>query len=230
MPGTRTGWRLAGLVAFPAVPAGYKRETVMAKTTIIGIFDTRDSAQSAIEDLLKTGFDRKDIGLLTRLSEEAENEATHIADIEDNATYTADKAMEGAGYGAAIGGLAGLLLGLTTLAIPGVGPLVVAGSLALGVTGAGLGALEGLFFGAVTHLGIAEHHLPYYAAAVRRGKTLVSVMTAEARAREAGEILRHHRANEVHARAVLGREHVAAGPVHDEESLNPQSGNGSLLT
>lgn len=203
----------------------------MAKTTIIGIFDTRNNAQASIEELIKTGFDRKDIGLLSRLSEETKSEAAHIADIEDNATYTADRAIEGAGYGAAIGGLAGLLLGFTTLAVPGVGPLVIAGSLALGVTGAGLGALEGLFFGAITHLGIAEHHLPYYAAAVRRGKTLVSVMTSDTRVKEAEGILRHHRASEVHSRAVLGREQLAAGPLHDEEPpVNPHPGSGPLLT
>lgn len=203
----------------------------MATTTIIGIFDTRENAQAAIEDLIKAGFERKDIGLLTRLKEEAQNEAMHIADIEDNATYTADKAIEGAGYGAAVGGLAGVLLGLTTLAVPGLGALVVAGSLALGITGAGLGALEGLFFGAVTHLGIAEHHLPYYADAIRRGKTLVSIITTDQRAREAENVLRHHRAAEVHARAVLGREHRAAGPLHDEETpITPQTGSGPLPT
>jgi hypothetical protein len=203
----------------------------MKVASLIGIFETRENAHTAIQDLIKTGFERKGIGLVTSLAEEARNDTVHFVDVADNATYTADSAVAGAGYGAAIGGLAGVLLGLTTLAVPGVGPLVIAGSLALGVTGAGLGALEGLFFGAVTHLGIAEHHLPYYKAAIRRGKTLVSVIARQTRAHEAEHILRRHQASEVHSRIVQRGGRLVASPVQDEEtSIAPRTDSGLLST
>jgi uncharacterized protein (TIGR02271 family) len=81
--------------------------------------------------------------------------------------------------GGAIGGLAGLLLGLGAFAIPGVGPIIGAGPLAAALTGAAIGAAGGGLLGALVGWGIPETEAGYYAEGVNRGGTLVAVRTQD---------------------------------------------------
>ena len=61
----------------------------------------------------------------------------------ENRTDTEEDAATGAGIGAVVGGAGGLLTGLGIMAIPGVGPVVVAGWLAATAVGAVAGAVAG---------------------------------------------------------------------------------------
>ena len=102
----------------------------MAKT-VVGMFDDTMHARQAVEDLVDSGFAREDISLVARGTDE---------DIEH---YNArgEDVSQGAGIGAALGGVGGLLVGLGALAIPGVGPVVAAGTIGSALAGAGIGAL-----------------------------------------------------------------------------------------
>ena len=76
-----------------------------------------------------------------------------------------------------MGGIFGLLVGAAFIWVPGVGPLVVAGSLASvllgGLEGAvGGAALTGLL-GWLTALGISKEHILKYEEHVKAGKYLV---------------------------------------------------------
>jgi uncharacterized protein (TIGR02271 family) len=102
-----------------------------------------------------------------------------------------DETAKGAGIGAAIGGLGGLLLGLGALAIPGIGPVIAAGPLAAALAGAGIGAVTGGIIGALIDLGVPEESAHMYAESVRRGNALVTAQIADNRVDEATRIMQH---------------------------------------
>lgn len=80
-----------------------------------------------------------------------------------------------AAVGAGIGGFAGLLAGVAALAIPGVGPFIAAGPLAVALGGALAGGAAGGVIGALSGMGVPEEYAREYAAAIEQGQTLVSV-------------------------------------------------------
>jgi hypothetical protein len=100
--------------------------------------------------------------------------------------------LAGALTGGAIGGLAGVLLGLGAFAIPGIGPIIAAGPIVAGLTGAGIGAVVGGLTGALVSWGIPEEEAGYYAEGIRRGGTLVGVKTDESRVDQAVNIMNDH--------------------------------------
>jgi stress response protein YsnF len=114
--------------------------------------------------------------------------------------------LTGAGVGAAVGGLGGLLVGLAALAIPGVGPVLAAGPLAAALAGAGIGAVAGGLIGALTDAGVPEEQAGLYAEGVRRGGTLVTVSAADGEADRIVDILERHNPVDIDRRAASWRE------------------------
>jgi len=77
--------------------------------------------------------------------------------------------------GGVIGGSLGLLAGIGALAIPGVGPLIAAGSIMASLAGLGIGGTVGGLVGALVGMGIPEYEAKRYEGAVKDGGTLLSV-------------------------------------------------------
>jgi hypothetical protein len=77
--------------------------------------------------------------------------------------------------GAAVGGVLGGAVGLSTaaLVLPGVGPIVVAGLLAAGVAGAAGGAVVGDKVEDQLSNGLPRDELPIYERALKRGRSVV---------------------------------------------------------
>jgi hypothetical protein len=73
--------------------------------------------------------------------------ASHEKGAED---HKALETVAGGGAGALIGGIAGLAAGLGAMAIPGIGPVIAAGPLAVAIGSAGIGAATGGVVGALT--------------------------------------------------------------------------------
>lgn len=140
--------------------------------TVVGLFRNASDARRAIEALKEAGFEKENVSLLAR------DESFEVRDATDDIS-----AAEGAGIGAVeggvIGGLAGFLAGIGALAIPGIGPVVAAGTLAATLGGAGLGAAAGAATGgivaALIDTGIPEEEAHFYAEGVKRGGILVMV-------------------------------------------------------
>jgi len=168
----------------------------MAKT-VIGLFDSMHEARQVVQELIDNGFRSDDISLV------AQHEGETIT--ERGGDRTSGVAV-GAGAGAAVGGLGGLLVGLSALAIPGVGPVIAAGPIATTLAGAGLGAAAGGLLGALTDLGVPEEEAHYYAEGVRRGGALVTVDTDDHRADRAAEIMGRYGAIDVDERAAQWRQ------------------------
>jgi uncharacterized membrane protein len=151
----------------------------MAKT-MIGLFDSLSEARRVVQELIDSGFRSDDISIVAQHDEEI------VTAPGDNQTSSASM---GVGEGAAIGGLGGLLVGLSALAIPGVGPAIAAGPLATTLAGAGLGAAAGGMLGALAEWGVPEEEARYYAEGVRRGGVLVTVDATDERADRAVDVL-----------------------------------------
>jgi len=169
----------------------------MAMTkTIVGMFDTLKDAQAAMRELVDMGVSRNDISFIT--GDSKGEYTTQTGTLRDEMSGTAT----GAGTGAVLGGLGGLLVGLGALAIPGIGPLVAAGPLATTLLGAGVGAAAGGLLGSLVDLGVPEEEAHYYAEGVRRGGILVSVRVAdEMMIDRTVNILERHNAVDVQRRA-----------------------------
>jgi len=116
----------------------------------------------------------------------------HAATGEVAASAAAD-AQQGAGIGATVGGIGGLLAGLGLLVIPGLGPVVAAGWLAATVIGAlggaAVGGAAGGLVGALTEAGVPEADANVYAEGVRRGGSLVSARVDDSLEGQARAIL-----------------------------------------
>jgi predicted phage tail protein len=106
--------------------------------TVVGTFDNIQNAYAAANDLVSAGYNRNDISVVAT---NTNNQYSPYVDTK--VVNTTDDVGTGAGIGAAIGGIGGLLVGLGALAIPGIGPVIAAGPLLAALTGAGVGAVAG---------------------------------------------------------------------------------------
>jgi len=159
----------------------------MAKQ-VVGLFDNMADAHGAVQELTNAGFTSDNISIV------ANNASGETTNYDSSGSEAAEGAGAGAVGGAVLGGLGGLLVGLGALAIPGVGPVIAAGTLAtaLGTTavGAGLGAAAGGLVGALVGAGIPEDDANLYAEGIRRGGALVTVQAStDAEADRAADIL-----------------------------------------
>jgi len=138
-------------------------------TAVFAIYQNRNQTARAVDALVQNGFRAEDVSVLM-----ADNVGT-----KDFATEKHTKAPEAATTGAVAGGIAGgtlgLLAGLGTLAIPGIGPLLAAGPLVAALAGVGAGGAVGGLIGALTGLGIPEYEAKRYEGMIRNGGILLSV-------------------------------------------------------
>ncbi|AFZ36883.1 signal transduction histidine kinase (STHK), LytS [Stanieria cyanosphaera PCC 7437] len=158
----------------------------------VGLFYSRDEAEAALRALKNDGFNMKRVNLIARDA----NQVTENTDLNYNEGNNADEgASTGASTGAVLGGLGGLLVGLGTLAIPGVGPILVAGevatALATTLAGAGIGAAAGGIIGGLVGLGIPDEKAKIYSDRVAGGSYLLMIDGSENDVYRAERILRN---------------------------------------
>ncbi|MET0272630.1 MAG: hypothetical protein ABW360_06535, partial [Phenylobacterium sp.] len=118
--------------------------------TITRLFDSHTEALSAVSDLERAGVDHDKISIVSNNADNWHAGHKHpgsagpLGDANrDGENDVADGAGKGAATGGLLGGGAGLLAGLGMLAIPGLGPVVAAGWLAATAVGAIVGAAAG---------------------------------------------------------------------------------------
>src|SRR5438067_10162672 len=116
---------------------------------LVGIFDDRLAAEEAVGDLEAAGFENDQIGFVIRGSE-----VTRGGMITDT---VGAKDGRGAVVGAVTGGVVGgVLAAAVTAMLPGVGPVLAAGTLAMFFGYAAAGTAVGGILGAMAGLGISE--------------------------------------------------------------------------
>ncbi|MBJ7535485.1 general stress protein [Rhodomicrobium vannielii ATCC 17100] len=163
--------------------------------TITHVYDTYESAESAIRELEAAGFHRDEISIIGTNAKAVED----FRAMEEKAE--GDAAATGATLGGVAGAGAGMLASLGLVAIPGIGPLVAAGVLATTLAGAATGAVAGGLLGGLVAYGITEDEAEVYAESLKRGGTLVSLRAAEDKADEAERIMLRHRPVDMEVRA-----------------------------
>jgi len=141
----------------------------MANSVVFGIFSTKAQVETAVDEMKREGFRNADISVLFPFNEGTKDFA--IA----KGTKAPEGAAAGATSGAVIGGTLGWLVGIGTLAIPGLGPFVAAGPLMALLGGVGVGAAVGGLTGALIGMGIPEYVATRYEGRIRGGCILLSV-------------------------------------------------------
>lgn len=160
----------------------------------VGMFARRLDIEQALHELKDYRFPMEKVSIIAKddgLEEHLQETDVTVTD------HTGNRADKGAATGAAAGGaagtLTGLLVGLGTLAIPGVGPIMLAGAtataLATTVAGGAIGATAGGLAGALIGLGIPEEQAKVYEDSVKKGYYLITVDGTEQDIRRAEAIL-----------------------------------------
>jgi hypothetical protein len=141
---------------------------------VTGLFPDRDSAERAYGSLVERGYGQDDVNLV--MSDETRKK--HFA-VDNRETELGSKALEGAGTGAAIGGVVGATLAAiaaigTTLALHGL-VLLIAGPIAGVLAGAGAGGATGGFSGSLVGSGIPEERVKKYEEGIKQGGIMMGV-------------------------------------------------------
>ena len=160
----------------------------------VGTFPTRSAAEHALHELRDSGFVMDHVAVVAQDSNQADSLAG--VEISDRAENKADDGVKvGAVSGGALGGLTGLLVGLGALAIPGIGPIMLAGAaataLATTAAGSAIGAVAGSLLGGLVGMGIPEERARAYDKRVSAGEYLVMVDGTDAEIGRAEAILSH---------------------------------------
>src|ERR1700728_4395936 len=162
------------------------------KTSVLGIYNTRESVERAVDTFLKSGFTTSDVSVLLPENLGGKPIATH------KDTKAPEGATAGGGAGAVVGGTLGLLAGIGALAIPGLGPFIAAGPIMAALAGLGGGGAVGGIIGALVGMGIPEYDAKRYEGHIKAGGVLLSVHceTTEKIAR-AKDLLKHTGAQDI---------------------------------
>ena len=143
----------------------------------VGVFARREDAERALNELRNSGFSMNQVSVVAK---DADRGDLAGADMNAQVGNKADEgATAGAVTGGALGGITGLLVGLGALAIPGIGPVLLAGATATTIPttlyGGVIGAAAGGLVGALVGLGIPEEQAQIYNSRLSQGDYLVIV-------------------------------------------------------
>lgn len=156
--------------------------------SVVAVYPSHSSAELAIKDLQKLGFDMKKLSIIGRGYQTEE----HVVGY-----YNAgDRVKAWGSTGAFWGGLWGFMFGSAFFWVPGLGPFLVAGPLVSWIIGAlegavvvgGLSAIGAGFYS----LGIPKDSILEYETALKTGKFLLIVHGNVRDTNRAKEILNRH--------------------------------------
>lgn len=169
--------------------------------TVLGVFTDRGEAEHAIEEFEAKGYNPKDISIIMRDKKEAHNVALNTG------ASVAESTATGMATGGVLAGLAGLLVGLGAIAVPGIGALFIGGPIAsaLGLSGAAAttlsaavtGMLAGGLVGVLVGIGISEDDARIYEQHIKEGGILVLVPARLGEENEIREIFSTHGATQI---------------------------------
>lgn len=138
-------------------------------TAVFGIYRDRHGVEEAVDALRAAGFRNTDISVLF-----PDNPGTKDFAHEKN-TKAPEGATTGGVVGGVTGGVLGWLVGIGTLAIPGLGPFIAAGPIVAALAGAGALGTVGGILGALVGMGVPEYEAKRYEGRIREGGILLSV-------------------------------------------------------
>ena len=160
--------------------------------SVFCLADNEGQAERIVQDLKAAGFSNNDISALFP-DKSGTKDFAH-----EQHTKAPEGAVTGAGTGGALGGALGWLIGIGSLAIPGVGPFIAAGPIMAALAGAGIGAAVGGLTGALVGLGIPEYEAKRYEGKIKEGNILISVHSEDSdEVSQAKAIFERHNAHDI---------------------------------
>jgi hypothetical protein len=156
---------------------------------VVAVYEAHTQAEEAVKELQKFGFDMKKMSIVAK-NPHAEEHVVGFYNAGDRMKYWG---KAGAGAGAFWGGIWGLLFGAAFFAIPGIGPVLVAGPLVAWIVGALEGAVvvggAGVVGAGLFSVGIPKDSVLAYEIALKTDRFLLMVHGTPDEARRAREIL-----------------------------------------
>lgn len=169
---------------------------------------SEDKAEAIVDDLKDADFSNNDISVLMQ-----DRGGTRSFATEHN-TKAPEGATTGGVAGMGVGAGLGWLVGIGSLAIPGLGPFIAAGPIMAALGGAAIGGATGGIIGALVGMGIPEVEAKRYDERVRGGRALVTVQAADiAELDRAREIFIRHGAEDISNSTIGGPGNIGRGPV-----------------
>ena len=138
-------------------------------TSVYCIADSVAQADLILTHLRARNFSPDDISILFP-DKQTTKEFAH-----EKHTKAPEGATAGVATGGILGGALGWLVGIGSLAIPGVGPFIAAGPIMAALGGVAIGATVGGIAGALIGMGIPEYEAKRYEGRIHAGGILVSV-------------------------------------------------------
>lgn len=138
-------------------------------SSVFAIATSEAQLRDIINRLDAAGFRREDRSVIF-----PDQVSTHPL-AHEKGSKAPEGAVAGGLTGAGVGGIIGLLAGIGSLAIPGVGALIAAGPLLGLLSGAAVGAAAGSLTGSLIGLGIPEYEAKRYEGHLKEGSILVAV-------------------------------------------------------
>ena len=163
------------------------------QNSVVAIFSQHSAAENAIKELKGGGFDIKKLAVVGR-DYQTEEDVVGFYNTGDRMKYWGK-------WGAFWGGLWGLLFGAAFLIIPGIGPVIAAGSvvdwLVAGLEGAVVvGGLSALGAGLYS-IGIPKNSVVKYETAIKAGKFVLVAHGTAAEVAKARDLLKTSGAEQI---------------------------------
>lgn len=158
-----------------------------ARLMAAALFPSGEAAKEAGMALRSAGFDSGHLSFLQRRWEalnELEPPSLTKSLIRPEEQELAENPVLGAVTGGVLGGAAGWIVGLALVAVPGVGPVLAAGTLATLLGSATVGAVAGGLAGGLLFAGFPEDVAHHYAAQLDGTRCLLAVETMSARSQQ----------------------------------------------
>ena len=171
------------------------------RNSVVAVYDTHEQAEQAVKSLQEAGVDMKTLSIAGKDQHTDEHVVGYY--------NTGDRMKYWGKMGAFWGGFWGLLFGSALFAIPGIGPVLVAGPLVAWIVGGlegaavvgGLGAIGG----GLASIGIPKDSIVEYELALKTDKFVLIVHGTQDAVAKAKGIIEgtEHRACAVHGEPAL---------------------------
>ena len=176
---------------------------VTGNDIVVAVYTGHENAEEAVRELQRAGFDMKKLSIVGK-DYHTEEHVVGYYNAGDRMKYWGE-------FGAFWGGIWGLLLGAAFFAVPGVGPVLVAGPLVASIVGAleaavVVGGLSAIGAG-LASIGIPKDSIVRYEVALKASNFL---------------LIAHGDADEIaRAREILSRTAPEEINVHTSDTLQP---------
>lgn len=138
--------------------------------TVYCVVNTEERAKEVIETLKRSGLPNDSISVLLSDKRQLKNP------VHEHSKTVPEGASSGAGTGALVGGALGGLAGFAALAVPGIGPILIAGPIAMAIGGAAVGTALGQLLGGMTE--IPEEEVQQFAGKIKEGNIVILVQSS----------------------------------------------------